>query len=170
MPARYLNKTFLIPTILIALVYIVLVTYLMNLGLVKDTLFGMHTLSYKINLLVALLAGLWTAMTGVTLIILIIISILTGANITLLVQRIKLLKSSGKLHLIVGGGSLLGIVGSGCAACGLPVLGLLGLSGSLVYLPFHGTEVLLFSAVLLVMTLFSMIRITNKIESCQINP
>ena len=166
MPTIYRSKSFLIPTIIIAVIYIVLVIYLMNLGLVKDTLFGEHTLTYRINLLVALLAGLWTAMTGVSLIALIVISLLTGANITLLVQRIKSLRSSGKLHLVVGGSSLLGIVGSGCASCGLPILSLLGITGSLTFLPFHGDEISLISVVLLCISFYFLLK-SNK-EVCSI--
>lgn len=161
MPTIYRSKSFLIPTILIALIYIVLVTYLMNLGLVQDTLFGEHSLNYRINLLVALLAGLWTAMTGIGLIALIVISLLTGANITLLVQRIKSLRSSGRLHMVIGGSSLLGIVGSGCASCGLPILSLLGITGSLAFLPFHGDEISYISAILLCVSLYFLIR-SNK--------
>lgn len=58
----------------ISSIYLISITYLMNFQLVKDAVFGDHTVSYKVNLLTAL----------------------------------------------PGGSSLLGVIGSGCAACGLP--------------------------------------------------
>jgi len=132
---------FIVPTLILAGIYLISAVYLMNAELAVSTLFGNFTLSYKISLMSALLGGMWTAITRVELVILIITSILTGANLTLIVQRISSLYFSKKLQLVVGGGSLLGIVGSGCAACGLPILSLLGLTGSLIYLPFGGNEI-----------------------------
>lgn len=167
MPGNYSFKFFVIPTLLLAAVYLVSVIYLMNLGLVQDTLFGNHTISYKVSLMIALLGGMWTAMTGIGLVTLIIISLLTGANIALLVQRIKFLRSSGKLHLVVGGSSLLGIVGSGCASCGLPVLSLLGITGSLTFLPFNGDEISLISVLLLGVSLYFLLKSKNK-DSCEL--
>jgi hypothetical protein len=169
MPENYNFRFFIIPTLLLATIYLVLVLYLMNLGLVQDTLFGEHTLSYKINLLIALLGGMWTAMTGISLLILMTTALLTGANMTLMVKRLSTLKSAGKLHLVVGGSSLLGIVGSGCASCGLPVLSLLGITGSLTFLPFNGDEISVLSLILLSVSLYFLLKANNKI-SCEMKP
>lgn len=169
MPQSYSFKFFVIPTLFLAAVYLILVIYLMNLGLVRDTLFGEHTINYKLNLLVALLGGMWTAMTGVSLMILIATALLTGANMTLIVKRINTLKSAGKLHLVAGGSSLLGIVGSGCAGCGLPVLSLLGITGSLTFLPYRGTEVSIISMLLLITSLYFLLKSNNQ-ASCELRP
>ena len=128
-----ISSKFLIPTFIIASIYVSFATYLMNAGLVRDTLFGSFSLSYKTSLLLALLSGMWTAMSGIALILLFLTAILTGANFTLLVRQIKLLRGVKNLHFVVGGNTLLGLAGSGCAACGLPVLSILGLSGSIIY-------------------------------------
>ncbi len=169
MPENYNFRFFIIPTLLLATIYLVLVLYLMNLGLVQDTLFGDHTFSYKINLLIALLGGMWTAMTGISLLILMTTALLTGANMTLMIRRLNTLKSAGKLHLVVGGSSLLGIVGSGCASCGLPVLSLLGITGSLTFLPFNGDEISVLSLILLSASLYFLLKTNNKI-SCEVRP
>jgi hypothetical protein len=69
---------------------------------------------------------------------------------------------------MVGGSSVLGIVGSGCAACGLPVLALLGLSGSVAYLPFQGTELSIISVVMLSISLYLMVKSNSQSKVCQL--
>ena len=74
------------------------------------------------------------------------------------------------VHIVAGSGSLLGIIGSGCAACGLPIISLLGLTGSIMYLPFHGSELSVISIVLLSLSFYAMIKaITQSKRSCDIN-
>jgi len=165
-----MSKKFVVFSILIATIYVFLTIYLMNVSLVKDTIFGSYPMQYKITLMTALLGGMWTAMSGMGLTLLIITAILTGANLVLLIQRVQQLKDSGKLHLAIGGSTLLGIVGSGCTACGLPILALFGLSGSLVFLPLHGLEISYLSVALLGGSLYLMIRSNQKAISCKINP
>jgi len=163
------SKKILIPTIIIAILYVVATVYLMNAGLVKDTIFGSHSLSYKWNLLVALLAGMWTAMSTLSLVLLIIVAILTGANLTLVSQRLRTIRASGKMSFVVGGSSLLGIVGSGCASCGLPILAFLGLSGAIFYLPFQGLELSVLAIILLSVSLYFLIRQSTKQEVCTVD-
>jgi len=163
------SKKIIIPTLLIAALYVTVTVYLMNAGLVKDTIFGAHSLSYKWNLLVALLTGMWTAMSTLSLVLLIVVSILTGANLTLVVQRIKTIRASGKMSFMVGGSSILGIVGSGCASCGLPILAFLGLSGAIFYLPFQGLELSVLAIVLLSVSLYSLIKRSAKQEVCAVD-
>lgn len=163
-----LSKNIITPAILIAVLYVMATIYLMNAGLVKDTIFGAHSLSYKWNLLVALLAGMWTAMSQLSLMLLMIVATLTGLNLTLTVQRLRTLRSSGKIHLAVGGSSLLGIVGSGCASCGLPILALMGLSGAMVYLPFRGIELSIIAIALLGSSLYFLLESRSKEKVCEV--
>ncbi len=156
------SSKFLIPTLLIASIYTILITYLMNNRLVFNTVTGVFPLEYKLKLLFALLGGMWTAMSGSGLVILIITALLTGANWTLVIQKVAALRSSGSVHLVVGGSSFLGIVGSGCAACGLPILSLLGLSGSIMYLPYRGTELSYISITLLGISFYLLIKSRNQ--------
>jgi len=144
----------IVPTILIAALYIVAAVYLMNVSLVRDTVFGAHSFSYKWNVLLALLAGMWTAMSALSLVLLWIVAILTGANLTLVVRRLQTIRASGKMSFVVGGSSLLGIVGSGCASCGLPILAFLGLSGAVFYLPFQGIELSVLAIIFLSISLY----------------
>ena len=164
------SKKIIIPTLLIGALYVIVTVYLMNVGLVKDTIFGAHSLSYKWNLLVALLAGMWTAMSTLSLVLLIVVAILTGVNLTLVVQRLRTIRASGKMSFMVGGSSLLGIIGSGCASCGLPILAFLGLSGAIFYLPFQGLELSVLAIVLLSVSLYSLTKQNAKQEVCAVVP
>lgn len=163
------SKNIIIPILLIAALYVIATIYLMNAALVKDTLFGVHSLSYKWNLLLALLAGMWTAMSKLSLTLLMIVAILTGANLTLVVQRLRSIRASGKMSFMVGGSSLLGIVGSGCASCGLPILAFLGLSGAIFYLPFQGLELSVLAIILLSVSLYVLVRQRTEQLVCAVD-
>ncbi len=163
------SKKILIPTLLIAALYVMATVYLMNAGLVKDTIFGVHALSYKWNLLVALLLGMWTIMSKLSLMLLMIVAILTGANLTIVVQRLQVIRASRKMSFTVGGSSLLGIVGSGCASCGLPILAFLGLSGAIFYLPFQGLELSVLAILLLSVSLYFLIKQSTKQTVCAVD-
>src|SRR3989338_8821435 len=165
-----LSKKLIISTAIIAITYVIATIYLMNAGLVKDAVFGSHSLNYKWNLLIALLAGMWTAMSRLSLILLVVVAILTGANLTMVVQRFQTIRASGKMSLTIGGSSLLGIVGSGCASCGLPILAFLGLSGAVFYLPFQGIELSVLAIVLLTVSLYILMRQQAKETVCVIAP
>ena len=164
------SKKILIPTAIIAVLYVVATIYLMNAGLVKDTIFGSHSLSYKWNLMIALLAGMWTAMSKLSLTLLMIVAILTGANLTLVVQRLRTILASGKISFVVGSSSLLGIVGSGCASCGLPILALLGVSGAIAYLPFQGVELSVLATILLSLSLYFLLKSKSQEKVCAVDP
>jgi len=138
----------------------------MNFRLLKMTLLGSFALEYKAKLLVALLGGMWTAMSGFGLVMLIIIAILTGANLTLIFKRVIDIRSFGKLNFFASFGSAFGFIASGCAACGLPILALLGLSSSAIYLPFQGAELSIISFVLLAISFYMMARSELKSKVC----
>lgn len=165
------SETFKIRSItsaaVISALYIFLVIYLMNFKLVVETLTGNFSLNYKATLLISLLGGMWTAMTGFGLATLITTAILTGINLTLVLGRFSFLYSSGNLHLSLGG-SFLGFIGSGCATCGLPILSLLGLSGSLIYFPLRGAEVSVLAIILLGISFYFLVR-NNERQVCRVN-
>jgi hypothetical protein len=160
----------IVPALIIAMLYVIATVYLMNASLVQDALFGAHSPSYRWNILIALLVGMWTAMSGLSLFLLTMVAILTGLNLVLTLERLRKVRSSGKMHWAIGGSSILGIVGSGCASCGLPILALLGFGGAAAYLPFQGVELSLVAIVLLSVSLYVLMR--GRIESvlCVIEP
>lgn len=139
----------------------------MNTGFLKDTLFGEYNIFYKLKISFTLIQGMWTAMSGFGLTMLFLVALLTGANLTLLFSKILMLKNNKSLKLVVGGNTLLGIAGSGCAACGLPILSLLGLGGSVMYLPFRGQELSYISLILLLISFYLLVK--NYNQTCKIN-
>lgn len=165
----FLSRRFLIPALLIGVIYLITVVYLMNFRLVVNTVIGDYSFVYKLNLLIALLEGMWTVMTHTALFILILNSLLTGANLVLLGQKVKSLQMAGKLHIVAGGSSLLAIAGNGCAACGLPILSLLGLGGTTVFLPFKGAELPYVSLFILLGSFILLLRSAINIQVCAIN-
>ena len=165
--AKLFTYKFFIVSFAITAVYIIFTIYLMNFHLVRDTIVGNYPLSYKGELLFELLGGMWTSMTSMGLILLVISALLTGANLTLFVSRIKQLRTQGKIRLAIGGSSLLGIVGSGCTSCGLPVIALLGLGGSVALLPLRGAEISYVSILMLLISFYFLVK-TGMQQSCQI--
>jgi len=138
----------------------------MNFKLVLDTLIGSFSIDYKLNLMIALLGGMWIAMNGMGLVLLFLTAILTGANLTLLFKQLKVLRHAQNLHVVVGGNTILGLVGSSCAACGLPVLALLGLSGSIIYLPLRGAEISYLAVALLSISFYLLLKSVFEKEYC----
>lgn len=164
-----LDKKTIIPALIIAVLYIIVAVYLMNFSLVKNTVIGDYPFSYKSDLLIALLGGMWTAMSRASLLLLIIAALLTGVSFTLVIRRLWLIKSLGRLEIVASGSSLFGIATSGCAACGLPLLAVFGLSGSVVYLPWRGTELSVLAVVLLTASFILTLKAYSKTLICKID-
>ena len=141
----------------------------MNARLVRDTLLGISPITYKVNLFIALLQGASTAVSTTALLLLGLTAFLTGANLTLIGMKLLLVRRIGGLHFIAGGGSVLGTIGSGCAACGLPIVSLLGLSGSIAYLPFRGMEIAYIAVIVLAISFYLLIKNNMQNEkACKI--
>ncbi len=163
----FLRKSFILSTLVITLLYLAITIWLMNLQLVSFTLTASYPLLAKLQILYSLLGGLFTSMTPFSLFLLFLSALLTGANLTLIYQKISFLRQMGNIKLSVGGGLILGIVGSGCSACGLPILSLVGLSGSLTFLPLQGGELAFISVILLAVSLYFLTKSIYK-TSCDI--
>lgn len=159
-------KGIVVPTLIIAVFYFLATTYLMNSRLAIDTLIGSYPLSYKLSLFTDLVLGMSSVMGTFGLTVLSITALLTGADLALLAQRIATMTRFGNIHLMVSGSSVLSFATSGCVACGLPILSLLGLGGSLAFLPLRGLELSYFSIMLLTISLIVLVR-TDR-QSCPI--
>lgn len=144
---------------LIALGYFFLSIYLTNSSLYFDTIFGAHSINYKLKLIFALIDGARGSMSDLSFYSLILVSVLTGLNLAIIINRINILKNSGKFGLVFSsGGSIFSLASTGCVSCGVPVLGALGLTGSLFNLPFHGREISAIAAGLLLISLIILVK------------
>ena len=148
---------------IIAVIYLLLVVLLMNWSLTRDTIFGSHSLEYKVKIILALSVGMWTSMSRAGLLVLVVTAILTGLNLSLLIDKLDELRGLGKVKIVAGGSSILGIVASGCATCGLPILALLGLGGSVAYLPGRGIEIGYVAIALLLFSLYQLRKSYNQV-------
>jgi len=101
---------------------------------------------------------------------LIALSILLGMLFSLIAYKTKMIRSvSGKTGVFTSAGIFLGIVAPGCAACGVGILSLLGVSAAtLAFLPFKGLELSAISAVILLILVFKITKDIKKGISCEI--
>ncbi len=143
---------------LITLSYLLVLAYARNIVIINETIFEQSPIQYKLQLFFALTIGLWTTMGAVGFITMVITGMLIGINFAVVRSRMKQIKQSGKVRIVAGGSSLLSIAGGGCASCGLPVLSLLGLSGSVAFLPFKGAELPYISIIMLSGSLFYLLK------------
>lgn len=162
-----LNRQFFIGAFSIAVLYLLLNVYFTNYSLINQSYFGSYDFGYKLNISLALLQGLFTAMSGFNLVILIMMSFLTGANLVLVFRNLRTNFAKKGIHMAFGLGSFLGTAGSGCASCGLPLLGLLGISGSVGHLPFKGVEVSIIALGLLVFSFIVLLK--QQLTPCLVN-
>lgn len=154
--------------IILATLYYILATYLQNPSLIVDTLTGHYPLAYRLNIQALLLVGSPVSLSPVSFALLMATSLLTGANLSLLLRYLSFLREQ-KLPLVIGSTTLISLAGAGCAACGLPILALLGLTGSLVYLPFQGQEISFVAVVLLFISFIFLTRSLIASGACKLN-
>ena len=101
---------------------------------------------------------------------LIIISVLLGLSLSLLIFKTRAMEMKNKRLGIFGGlGIFFGVLAPGCAACGLGLLPLLGLSAIILnFLPLKGLEISLLAIVILSITTFKISKSLIKCDACQI--
>lgn len=98
---------------------------------------------------------------------LIILSFLFGIFVSLLIYRVKTVKiGSGNSGILGSIGIFFGVLAPGCAACGVGLLSVLGLSAAfLSFLPFGGLEL---SILVIGIMSFSILKISNNMYTCNI--
>ena len=147
-----------VPALIIALLYLAVLGFFMSYEVVRQAFTGGFALTEKIDLLLVALFGMWSLMTPLNSVVTILLALLTGLTITLLIARIRRIGSLQKSHLIASSGAVLGMIGSGCAACSLPILSLIGLAGSTAFLPFGGEEILWVALILQIASLYYLLK------------
>jgi len=118
-----------------------------------------------IKLFFILMLGFYNLILFSSFISLVIISLLLGMLFSLIFYKINILKGNGKkFGLISIIGAFLGAFAPGCAACGLGLASILGLSGAfLTFLPFKGLELSILAIVILGIAIFK-----TSNDSCKI--
>ena len=99
--------------------------------------------------------------------LLVVVALLFGINITLLIDRISQSQRASKASVgTISVASILGILFSGCTACGLTLASYVGLGSFATLLPWGGNEIKLLSILLL---LYSIWRLAQP-ASCTLEP
>jgi len=113
--------------------------------------------------------GFPTTITTVSSVSMFIITLLFGSYISLAVYRTKQVKLFQDKKSILGtAGIFFGVFAPGCAACGIGLASLFGISGFIIALPFHGEEISFIAILLLGYANWSVAGKVNK-SSCSIN-
>jgi len=181
MSARVLKHVFgdfryLILGLAFAAVVFVIALWLPNFRLVWQIAASTSVpLATKIEILAGLVGSIATNFTLFSALSLVVIALLSGANVAIAVYRMKLrrqiigqMRQPG-LGMSLGGlGS--GLLGVGCAACGTfvlgPVLSLAGVGGILTLLPFSGQEFAVLGIFLLGLSLYFTARRLGEPLAC----
>lgn len=138
------------------------------------TIFGLMTLAPHLNTFLALKrAGvggdviasfsrvIFSNSTTLSLLGIFLVSVLTGLYIPILITYVRKF-GANKRSIGGAGGTILGLFGIGCAACGslllTPLLGVLGVGGILAALPFGGEEFLLLGIIILITSIYYLLK------------
>ena len=118
-----------------------------------------------IKLFITLSINFYSAILLSSYISLIIISLLLGMLFSLIFYKISILKkTSTKSGVLASLGIFLGALAPGCAACGIGLASMLGLSTVfLAFLPLKGLELSLLAIVILIIAIFK-----TSSDSCKI--
>lgn len=165
---RIFNIPSVITILVVAFLYICFAAFLMNYRLVITVITGSFPLTFKLTILSQLVGGIGVSLGRVDSMFLFLNGILVGLNIVLIVLTIQSLEGMGKVKLSVGGATLIGLVAAGCGACGFTIFSLLGVSTSLSFLPFHGSEIHILSFLVLAFSSWYMIRKLIGAQVCRL--
>jgi hypothetical protein len=94
---------------------------------------------------------------------------LAGVNLSMLVFKMRVVKSQDKSPLLSFGGVFGGALAAGCPSCSISIIALLGVSGGLAALPFAGVEFSLLGAALLLVSIYFISKSIRFCEACQLH-
>jgi len=115
-----------------------------------------------LKIIISVLIGAFSFLPLHSVILLFLISILSGIFLSMLFYHINNLRKAKASYATGIGGMFLGILAPSCPACGLGLASLLGLGGMISSLPLGGIEVNLVGAILMI---FAVLSISKKINS-----
>ncbi len=146
--------------------YVFLSVLLPNYRLVIQTLTNDGSFLFKLTLMNSLILGSWTGLSHVDFFLLILSALLVSVNLLLMGKTIYYLKHSKKIRFSIGGATVVSIVTTGCASCGLSVFSVLGLSTTFAILPFHGMELHILAITFLLFSLWYMLKQLHNAKYC----
>ena len=165
------KRNYLLASVLTFLVFYSLNVVIRNFSILNNFLFQRGFFP-AVRLFLTLFMGLWETMTTSSFIIMIFLGLSLGMFISLVAYKTKMLRSvSDRNGIFTTAGIFLGILAPGCAACGVGLLSVFGISAAvLAFLPFRGLEISILAVGFL---LFSIAGITKNVKKgivCEIKP
>lgn len=148
-----LNKWTIFYSVLFTGLFILFASVLINIQNVFSVYSSPYSLFVKSKLLFYIIFGIFSALSSVDDWFLIVTAVLFGVNIGIVLSKLSIMRKQGKLGFVFGAG-VISLVSAGCAACGLSLLSLIGLSSVLALLPFHGIEFYIISIIVLIICLY----------------
>jgi hypothetical protein len=151
-----------------------LITWLPNLSLVLESFLSEGTIEERTKLPIILLGSIVTNFTLFSAMYTVCIVVLLGVSVSLMVfsfcQRVPRSKSSGVTSSFFG--TLSGLLGIGCAACGsvilTPLLAALGATAFLSFLPLEGSEFGMIGVFLLLLSIYVTAKEIEQPAPCKI--
>jgi len=119
-------------------------------------------LNYRFYLTAPSFEAVWKVFLGTfytipvaSVILLFLLSLMTGIFISLLIYQIRRLKVIRSSYATGSGGALLGILAPACSSCGVGLLAIFGFGGAIATLPFKGLEIGLLAVAILGVSIIS---------------
>ncbi|HZX20216.1 MAG TPA: hypothetical protein VFF13_04330 [archaeon] len=150
------EKKYYFITIFVALAIIFFLNFAINFELVTNNIFSNSGIGEKLTLILGLFQGTFTNNTPQTLLGITIVGLLAGINTSFIVYKYLLERKISKREGLESAfGTFLGIFAGGCASCALSVAALLGVTSSLAFFPFGGSELVIIGIIILIFSVFS---------------
>lgn len=136
-----------------------------------ETFSSLHQAGVSNKVIFSFIGVINSNTTTLSLVLISILGLLMGVYVVTLTSYVKQYKLS-KSSISGIGGSLLGFLGIGCAACGsiilTPLLGLIGATSVIALLPLGGEEFIYIGILVLFFSIRSLIRKMSKPVVCKI--
>lgn len=124
-----------------------------NLPSFVSFLFNSYPILTKLNILWLIFVGSFSAISRLDVVLVLVMGILFGINMTLLINKYSALKKRGNLKIMFGTG-IISVFAAGCASCGLSFTSIIGISAVIAVLPFGGVELYLLAILVLIISIY----------------
>jgi len=164
------NKRYIVLTVLVAFLFYSFNVVINNWDAIPS-FYNTLGLFGTIKLFFTLLWGFGGTVKLHSYVSLLIISVLFGLLFGLMAYKTSMIKTeNSKVGLFASAGIFIGALAPGCAACGVGILSLVGLSAAFLnFLPFEGLELSILSVALLSFSVFKISENIHRGNVCKIN-
>lgn len=164
---------YVVTTAIVAFIVFSLSVLLSNFELIKQMFDAAVPFGFKLKFVFSLLGTIGTNYTGLGAITTILVALLFGVNIALFAYYLshsRKVSRKGEALGIVG--LILGVIGTGCFACGsfllASVIGLTATASFVTFWPLHGQEIGILGVVLLGLSIYFLLKQISKPNICTI--